>query len=36
MCCATEAGLMQLFGNGYTTFDSSGQGVFSSRVWLAV
>jgi hypothetical protein len=29
MGCATEAGLMQFFGNGYATFDSSGQGVFS-------
>ena len=28
MGCATEAGLMQFFGNGYATFDSSGQGVF--------
>jgi hypothetical protein len=28
MGCAIEAGLMQLFGNGYATFNSSGQGVF--------
>jgi hypothetical protein len=25
---ATEARLMQFFGNDYATFDSSGQGVF--------
>jgi hypothetical protein len=36
MGCATEAGLMQFFGNGYATFDSSGQGVFFPGAWLAV
>jgi hypothetical protein len=31
MGCATEAGFMQFFGNGYATFDSSDQGVFFPR-----
>jgi hypothetical protein len=36
MGCAIVAGLKQFFGNGYATFDTSGQGVFFPGAWLVV